>query len=183
MTNSALKLEDFSREDFGWLAAQFDTPRLLMLWGGTGFDYPLCEKQIAALHEGSLAEPPVRKMFKAVDAASGVNVGYVELDRINYRNHSAVLSRVLIGAAALRGKGLGREMVDLAVERGFTELGLHRIELFAFDFNKAAISCYEKCGFVREGFHTEARRAPDGEYLNIVSMALLERDWRKARGA
>jgi hypothetical protein len=40
-----------------------------------------------------------------------------------------------------------RALVRLA----FDDLSLHRLSLSVFDFNGAAISCYERVGFVKEG--------------------------------
>jgi len=54
---------------------------------------------------------------------------------------------------------------------------LHRIDLVVFDFNQAAIACYEKAGFVREGHIREARRMGDG-YWSLYLMSMLEDEWR-----
>jgi RimJ/RimL family protein N-acetyltransferase len=73
-------------------------------------------------------------------------------------------------------------MVRRALEVGFGELGLHRIDLVVFDFNTAAIACYEKAGFVVEGRLREARRLGD-EYWTLVQMSILEEEWRARAGA
>lgn len=68
-------------------------------------------------------------------------------------------------------------MVRKIVEIGFEQLGLHRIELVVFDFNEAAIRCYEKCGFVKEGLLRDARRVGN-EYWSLYIMSILESEWR-----
>jgi RimJ/RimL family protein N-acetyltransferase len=88
-----------------------------------------------------------------------------------------VISRVLV-APGHRGNGIGTKMVEKAVRFGFEELGLHRLELRVFDFNRAAIQCYEKVGFRQEGVLREARRVGN-VWWSLVCMSLLEHEWRE----
>lgn len=54
----------------------------------------------------------------------------------------------------------------------FREMNLHKVKVSVFDFNAAAIRCYEKCGFVREGvLRGEIFR--DGAYRDVVLMAKI----------
>ena len=78
-------------------------------------------------------------------------VGHIELNDIDMRNNSATVCRVLVGEPSLRGKGIGIQMLRRLLQIGFDGLGLHRIDLVVFDFNRAAIKCYEGVGFVKEG--------------------------------
>jgi len=71
-------------------------------------------------------------------------------------------------------------MVAAAVEYGFRDLGLHRIDLAVFDFNTAAIRCYERVGFRREDLLRDSRRVGD-DYWSLVIMAMFENDWRAMR--
>jgi RimJ/RimL family protein N-acetyltransferase len=59
---------------------------------------------------------------------------------------------------------------------GFEQLRLHRIDLVVFDFNTSAIACYERAGFVKEGYLREARRFGE-EYWSLVQMSILETEW------
>lgn len=172
-----LELEPFKRADFGWLIARIDTPEFLMQWGGTNMDFPLDEAQLEKIFAKSLGDEPALLPFKAVDTATGETIGYIELLKIDRRNRSATVGRVLVGDPGLRGRGLGAQMVERALEYGFERLGLHRIELLVFDFNEQAVACYEKAGFRKEGLLRHARRFRD-RYLNLVQMAVLEEDWK-----
>jgi RimJ/RimL family protein N-acetyltransferase len=78
--------------------------------------------------------------------------------------------------AALRGRGLGREITRLVAGWGFGELGLHRIELEVLAFNTRAIRCYRACGFRREGVRREAELYPDG-WKDIISMGVLRSEY------
>lgn len=52
---------------------------------------------------------------------------------------------------------------------------MHRVELSVFDFNHAALSCYERVGFRREGVRREMFRAGD-RYWSEVVMSILSRE-------
>ena len=74
-------------------------------------------------------------------------------------------------------------MLRRLLQIGFDGLGLHRIDLVVFDFNRAAIKCYEGVGFVKEGHLRESRRIGN-EYWSLYQMSILEHEWRSspARG-
>ena len=79
-------------------------------------------------------------------------------------------------AAALRGRGLGREITRLVVAWGFGELGLHRIELEVLAFNTRAVRCYLACGFRSEGIRREAELYPYG-WQDLIIMGLLRSEY------
>ena len=60
----------------------------------------------------------------------------------------------------------------------FDQLQMHRVELAVFDFNQAAIACYERVGFRREGVRREMFRSHDGYWSEIV-MSMLESEWNR----
>jgi len=69
-----------------------------------------------------------------------------------------------------------------ALHIGFDDLGLHRIDLGVYDFNTAAIRCYELEGFVKEGHLRQARRVGD-EIWSLDLMGILEGEWRQLESA
>jgi RimJ/RimL family protein N-acetyltransferase len=173
-------LRPFDRSDFARLIGWVASPAFLLQWAGPRFTYPLDAAQLEGYLAESRGEPPTRMVFTAVEAETGAAVGHIELSKIDPRNRSASLSRVLIGDASRRGKGSGVEMVLCALEIGFDRLGLHRIDLVVFDFNTGAIACYERAGFAVEGRLREARRFGE-EYWTLVQMSVLEQEWRGQR--
>ncbi|HEX3513887.1 MAG TPA: GNAT family protein [Trebonia sp.] len=52
--------------------------------------------------------------------------------------------------AAMRGRGLGREITRLVLAWAFDVLGVHRVELQALASNSRAINCYLACGSFRK---------------------------------
>lgn len=78
---------------------------------------------------------------------------------------------------AFLGKGLGTEATRLVLAHAFGALGLHRVSLRVLAFNKPAIRCYEKCGFVVEGRERDSCRMGDDWYDDIM-MAVLAGEQR-----
>ena len=60
----------------------------------------------------------------------------------------------------------------------FDELGLHRVDLIAFDFNRPALACYERAGFRLEGQLREDTLV-GGEWWSTSLMSILEEEWRR----
>lgn len=58
----------------------------------------------------------------------------------------------------------------------FEELNLHRVDLRVLEYNKRAIKCYEKCGFIKEGVEREGALI-EGKYETDVFMSILDREY------
>jgi RimJ/RimL family protein N-acetyltransferase len=177
---AAVELQPFAREDFSRLLGWIRSPEFLLQWAGPIFRFPLDEGQLEEYLKKARGEAAPRRIFKAAETGTGETVGHIELDAIDRRNRSARVARVLIGEP-WRGKGLGEQMVRRIVEIGFDQMKLHRIDLVAFDFNRKAIACYERAGFVREGRIRDARRMGNG-YWSLIQMSILEDEWRDSAG-
>ena len=95
--------------------------------------------------------------------------------RADADQHCATYS-VGIFAAALRGRGLGREVTRLVLSWGFGGLGLHRVQLEVLAGNSRAINCYLACGFRQEGVRREAELYPDG-WKDFILMGLLRPEY------
>jgi ribosomal-protein-alanine N-acetyltransferase len=74
--------------------------------------------------------------------------------------------------AALRGRGLGREVTRLVLAWAFDVMGVHRVQLEVLASNSRAINCYLACGFRQEGVRREAELYPDG-WKDFVMMGIL----------
>jgi RimJ/RimL family protein N-acetyltransferase len=170
-----ITLRPFKRADFATLIGWVPSPEFLLQWAGPQLTYPLDAAQLERSLQEAETDPPCRLIFTAVD--NGARIGHIELARIDRRNRSATLSRVLVGEPSQRGRGAGLQMVRHVLRIGFEQLALHRIDLVVFDFNASAIACYERAGFVREGCLREARRFGE-TYWTLVQMSILEQEWR-----
>ncbi|NMB25591.1 MAG: GNAT family N-acetyltransferase [Firmicutes bacterium] len=80
----------------------------------------------------------------------GLAIGDIELDHITWRSGEAEL-RIRIGEGAYRGKGYGTEAITALLIHAFDQMKLSQIYLRVASNNLAAIRCYEKVGFRKEG--------------------------------
>jgi RimJ/RimL family protein N-acetyltransferase len=171
-----VKLEHFTATDIDRLIAWIPSAEFLLQWAGPVFHFPLDRAQLMR-HVAAAEKPsPDRLIFKAVNPHTRETVGHGELGGIDRRNLSASIARVLVGQPHLRGQGLGEQIVSELLVVAFQELALHRVSLNVFDFNSAAIRCYDKVGFRREGTLREARRHGD-VYWNVCVMSILEHEF------
>ena len=92
--------------------------------------------------------------------------------RLDWKNRVAEVA-IMIGTP-YRGRGYGREAMRLLCDFCFREMNLHKLKVSVFAFNEAAIRCYGRNGFVREGvLRGEIFR--EGEYRDVVLMARFDR--------
>lgn len=80
--------------------------------------------------------------------------------------------------SSLWGRGIGTEMTQLVLRYAFETLKLHRVDLRVLSYNKRAIRCYEKCGFVIEGYEREGAYI-EGQFETDVMMSILEHEYRE----
>lgn len=106
----------------------------------------------------------------AIEDGGGDLVGRCGVIRLDWKNRVAEVA-IMLGTP-YRGRGYGTEAMALLTAFCFREMNLHKVKVSVFDFNAAAIRCYEKCGFVREGaLRKEIFR--DGAYRDVVLMARM----------
>lgn len=175
-----IELLPFERGDINRLLGWVDSRELLLRWAGPFFSYPLTAEQCQHYLATSMAEPPQRLIFKAVSGDSGEVVGHIELDAFDGENQSAFICRVLVGSRRQRGRGLGRSIVNKAVDLAFSSLPLHRLAVGVMDFNQEAIRCYEKCGFQYEGRYRDVVKYEE-RFYSVVTMSLLREEWLALR--
>lgn len=76
--------------------------------------------------------------------------------------------------------GYGAEATGLVLAFAFNVLRLHRVDLRVLDYNKRAIACYEKCGFVKEGVEREDALI-EGKWESDIMMSILEQEYRNRK--
>lgn len=80
---------------------------------------------------------------------------------------------IFIGEAEARGRGIGTAAAKLMLRYCFEEEKLHKVFLRVIADNMQAYRSYEKAGFKKEAYLKDEVFV-DGEYLDIVFMAVLE---------
>lgn len=75
------------------------------------------------------------------------------------------------------GKGFGTEATNLILEYAFNVLKLHKVDLRVLEYNKRAIRCYEKCGFIVEGIDREGALIED-KFESDLFMSILDYEYK-----
>jgi RimJ/RimL family protein N-acetyltransferase len=120
--------------------------------------------------------PPQPPHYQWAVEHGGRCVGSAGL-RVNMDQHRATYS-VGLFVAALRGRGLGREITRLVLDWAFGPLGAHRVQLEVLAGNDRAIRCYAACGFRHEGVRRDAELYPDG-WKDFILMGILQAEHAK----
>ncbi|MBN1830065.1 MAG: GNAT family N-acetyltransferase [Deltaproteobacteria bacterium] len=174
-----IRLHRFLREDCGRLTAWIRNPAELVLWSACTFTFPLTEEQLERHVMASSRSESRRLMFKAVDEDCGAVAGHIEITRIDVDKKKASIAFVLVDPARRR-EGIGKRIVALALEKTFDQMNVDTVDLFVFDFNIAAIGCYESLGFHTEQLIKDTV-AIDGTFQNLRLMSLRKERWRGGR--
>jgi [ribosomal protein S5]-alanine N-acetyltransferase len=109
----------------------------------------------------------------------GAIVGFININEIvrglfqsGYLGYAAV--------AAYAGQGYMREGLEVVLARGFTELGLHRLEANIQPANQGSIALVRGAGFVREGL-SERYLKIGGRWRDHERWAIRVEQWRARR--
>ena len=114
----------------------------LIQFAGPKYRFPLDEKQLLdTLYDKSIL------VFKAIEETIGAMIGHCQLMKIDLRNKSASIGRVLIKPDK-RNLGYGYAMLKELINYAASVLKLKQLNLRVFDFNQSAFRCYLKLGFV-----------------------------------
>lgn len=116
----------------------------------------------------------------AIETLGGQFVGGCGFSRVDWKNRTAQVG-ILIGDAAMRGRGFGSDAVRVLCYVGFAEMNLNKLGLSMIADNEAAERCYAACGFLPEGrLRQEVFR--EDTYHDFIVMGLLRDEWRRDEG-
>ncbi|MFJ8443151.1 GNAT family N-acetyltransferase [Kitasatospora griseola] len=113
-------------------------------------------------------------VFSAVERAGGELAGAAVLWGVNTHHRSAHLGMSL--RPAVRGRGLGTDVVRVLCRYGFEVRGLHRLQVDTLADNTAMIGAAERAGFRVEGTMRGAAWV-SGRFVDEVVLGLLAEDW------
>ena len=176
-----VELAPFRESDAVTLVDWIPNDEFLAQWAGSNLSPPFDRVQFDAFRERAARESPPSRLYRVTRPDSDEMVGYGELASIDLPTRSARLSRLLMSPDH-RGAGLGGAMVEALLVVAFDELALHRVALGVFDFNRAAIRCYQKAGFRVEGTRRECIQVGEVWWDSCI-MAVLEGEWRARRSS
>ena len=147
-------IRKYLEDDFEILENWVTDKELLLQFSGTDFSFPLTKDQI----ERYQTINPDRLFYIGIDQNSQP---YAFGEIIPQMNNVPRLARILIGEGLRRGMGLGQLFVKDLVQECIALYDGKTIELFVWDQNYTAVSCYKKVGF---------------EYLPKKQMTMLHDD-------
>jgi RimJ/RimL family protein N-acetyltransferase len=172
-----ITLEYFSKDDFTQLIDWIKDEEALMNWSGSLFSFPLTKESMEwYIEDVNNINNSDAFIYKAIETTTGNVVGHISLGGISKKNKAGRISRVLVDPAA-QGKGYCCQMVKAVLKIGFEDLQLHRICLGVYDFNNAAIRCYQKAGLVIEGTNRDCLLFKN-QWWSLVEMSILEEEWK-----
>jgi RimJ/RimL family protein N-acetyltransferase len=119
----------------------------------------------------SIGSDPSKVVFAIRAINEAPIVGYVQILNINGVHRSADLG-IRIGTEKNRGRGFGKDALNLALAYCWKNLNLNRVQLIVFKHNERAIRAYQAIGFRREGLLRKAAFI-DGECIDLIVMASL----------
>lgn len=112
--------------------------------------------------------------FIACETESNKPVGCTYL-RDYDKIHNKAEYGVFIGDENMRGKGLGKEMLQLTLQFAFETLKLHKVYARALSDNKASVNCFLACGFKQEAYLKDEVYL-DHEYKDVVFLGILNNE-------
>ena len=125
-------------------------------------------------HQDTL-DSPAAIHFIVERKDNGKAIGFLMATGRNSPDHEQYWRRVIINE---RGKGYGKEAMNLLMAWAFEDAGAHRGWLDCKDYNDRALHVYESLGLQREGLLRETLFV-DGKYENLVVLGILENEWRE----
>ena len=164
-----IRLEKFDREDYHNLISWIDSEEMLVQIAGRQMQFPVTAEQL------DLSQSDKNRFaFSIVWNETNQSIGHCELYLLE---NSARIDRIIIGDKSMKGKGICGMLMSLLLQYGFRELKLPMLELNVFDWNTAAIRCYEKAGFVIEHGNTHERKI-NGQTWIALNMTIEKQKWK-----
>ncbi|MFA5433785.1 MAG: GNAT family protein [Candidatus Paceibacterota bacterium] len=167
-----IRLESFTKTDFNRFINWIDNEYFMYQFAGPVFVFPITHHQL----DNYISENN-REIYRVIETFSDIVIGHAEINRIDSKNKSARLCRILIADESDRNKGYGKLIIAELLKIGFEELKLHRIDLGVFDFNESAIKCYENCGFKKEGLLRDSF-VIGNNFHSVYNMSILRKEWK-----
>ncbi|WP_455544473.1 GNAT family N-acetyltransferase [Intestinibacter sp.] len=143
-----MRLRPYKKCDDKYLMKWFDDERKFQMWSSGDYEYPLDEKQLQK-HREKFEQNENAWLFSMLDD-QGILVGHVAIKNADYKQGVAYIGFIVVDPEQ-RGKGYGKNLVNLVIDYIFDILKMNKVTLYVYDQNPGAKKCYESVGFKEEG--------------------------------
>jgi len=152
----ALMLEAYAAHPDAFTSSVAERQRLPLRWWEARLSAAPSAKKLVlgAFHDGQLV--------------GVVGLSFEQREKVR---HKATLFGMYV-RPTFRGRGIGRELVQLGLEHARERPGVKVVQLTVTETNRPAVSLYENCGFIRFGVEPMAVAAESG-YVSKIHM------WRR----
>ena len=139
-----LRLRPYMPTDAAVVLSWIADERSFRQWSADRYDrFPLSPEEMNR-HYAQLA---ASNRFFPVTAEDENGIAGHMILRFTDENRSVIRFGFVIADSGRRGKGLGRTMLDLAVQLAFDEMNAKKVTLGVFENNEPARRCYRSAGF------------------------------------
>lgn len=173
LTTARLTLRPMTMMDATDLFAVFSDPAVVRYWSAEPWtSIAFAESAIARALDAYRDQSEVR--FGIELAETGALIGTVNLHHFFPQNRRCELGYAL--GSPYWGKGYATEALEVALDYGFHELRLNRVEADIDPRNGASAAVLERMGFRKEGYMPE-RWFVHGQMADTVNYGLLRSYW------
>jgi len=133
-------------KDYEYIASWIDCEKTHALWCANLLPYPVTPEAFQNFLEKCSTDWNDSAYVATTNA--GQVIGFFCYS-LNLENNTGFMKFIIIDEAR-RGKGYGKEMLNLALQYAFQITGAAAVQLNVFNENISAKRCYEKVGFIEE---------------------------------
>ena len=141
-------------KDYEYLPTWIDNDKTHAFWCANLLPYPLTPESLSELLKKN--ERDWTDSAYVATKNDGQPIGFFCYS-VNTENNVGFLKFVIVDRTK-RGKGYGKEMLNLALRYAFQITGAEAVQLNVFEENRIAKQCYENVGFVERTIDKNAFR-------------------------
>ena len=149
-----MKLIKASEQNLITMMAWFGDQESVTDWGGPHFRYPVTQETF--LSDVKLDELESYSLVDNDDNLIAFGQYYLRVGHCH-------LGRLVV-APKHRGQGIGKQLINLLMKKGCTELAVSESSLFVYKHNEYAIAVYQALGFI-EATYPEPMAFENGLYM------------------
>lgn len=172
-----VRLREYRREDIRLRLAYLNDPEITANLT-PDIPYPMTLHEEEKWFESIVSVGDTYK-FAIETLADNRFIGGCNISGVDWKNSVATVG-IFIGSRENRGKGYGSDTMKVLIDFIFRQMNINKIRLTVYSYNKAAIKCYENCGFQVEGILRQ-EIYKDGRYYDKIAMGLLKAEYLKKK--